>query len=308
MFGSQEPGIGNCVAVLGDRAVLVVDSALPSDARAMIATIRETTDTPVRYLLNTHWHDDHIWGNQEYVAAFPEIEILAHTDTRRDILARAVPGLRDNIAQLEVAVEDRETRLAAGVENEPAFRARLDAFRTALADFRAVRPQLPFVSIDGTMAIDLGGIEAHLIHPGRGHTRGDLVVHLPAERILITGDLLTHPVPAAAEAYPVEWVETMQALAELQFDTLVPGHGPVLEDRTYFDLVASLLDAVVRQVRRETDAAATLAETKERVDVSSLEARLTKGDERLARALARFFLDPAIEAAYGTLSGTGERD
>ena len=63
---------------------------------------------------------------------------------------------------------------------------------------------------------------------GRGNTGGDVVAYLPAEKILIAGDLLDHPVPYAFGGYPHEWIRTLQAMALLDFATVVPGHGRVL--------------------------------------------------------------------------------
>ncbi len=74
---------GNTTVIIGDREVLVVDSCyLPSSAREDIAQIRQWTDKPVRYLLNTHWHADHSRGNGTYANAFPSISIISQTATR----------------------------------------------------------------------------------------------------------------------------------------------------------------------------------------------------------------------------------
>src|SRR5262249_8763111 len=73
---------GNTTVIIGERAVLVIDSAyLPSSAREDIAQIRQWTQVPVRYLLNTHWHPDHVRGNAAYMDAFPGLSIIAHAET-----------------------------------------------------------------------------------------------------------------------------------------------------------------------------------------------------------------------------------
>src|SRR5215831_12940762 len=80
---------GNTVVVIGDAGVLVVDSCyLPSSAREDIAQIRQWTNKPVRYLFNTHWHNDHTQGNAVYVEAFPEISIIAQIETAKLIALR----------------------------------------------------------------------------------------------------------------------------------------------------------------------------------------------------------------------------
>jgi glyoxylase-like metal-dependent hydrolase (beta-lactamase superfamily II) len=75
---------GNTTVIIGERAVLVVDSSyLPSSAAEDIAQIRRWTDRPVRYVLNTHWHPDHQRGNSVYFDAFPGVTIVAHEETAR---------------------------------------------------------------------------------------------------------------------------------------------------------------------------------------------------------------------------------
>ena len=82
---------GNSVVVIGDDGVLVVDTGqFPVLARRMIADIRKVTDKPVRVVVNTHWHGDHLLGNAEYRRAFPGVAIVNHAETRR--LCEKVPG------------------------------------------------------------------------------------------------------------------------------------------------------------------------------------------------------------------------
>ena len=80
---------GNTTVVIGEREVLVVDTCyLPSSADADIALIRTWTDKPVRWVLNTHWHNDHVGGNQHYRLAWPGADVVGHEETRRMINGR----------------------------------------------------------------------------------------------------------------------------------------------------------------------------------------------------------------------------
>src|SRR5436305_15104090 len=77
---------GNTTVVIGERQVLVVDSCfLPSAAREDIAQIRQWSDKPVAFVLNTHFHNDHNFGNRIYMDAFPALTIIAHTETKKDM-------------------------------------------------------------------------------------------------------------------------------------------------------------------------------------------------------------------------------
>ena len=310
-FISSDRGIGNTVAILGDESVFVVDTATPSGAENVLAEIRQLTDKPVRHVINTHWHDDHIWGNDTYREAFPGVEIVAHPSTRRDIVEQAVPALAGNIGRLREMWSARDAILASGLENgesigadrRVALEQRQALFRGALADLETAVPALPTLTFDSALSLRSGEFEVQVLHLGRGNTGGDVVVFVPGEGVLITGDLLTHPVPAGAEAFIVEWVETMRRVRALGARVLVPGHGPVMRDYTYFDLVDELLQRVVAQARGAVDAGTSLETLQQEVDLGGLRARLTGGDEAIAQAFDRFFLMPALESAYGELSG-----
>src|SRR3712207_1660307 len=82
----MDPVESNSLVVVGDDGVLVLDAnRTPAGARSVIAEIRKLTDKPVRYVVNSHWHDDHVFGNQSYKEAFPGVEFVAHRNTREDM-------------------------------------------------------------------------------------------------------------------------------------------------------------------------------------------------------------------------------
>ena len=99
------------------------------------------------------------------------------------------------------------------------------------------------------------------------------MVYLPKERIVVTGDLVVHPIPYIYDGYPSEWMQTMQNLAQLDADAVVPGHGPILRDKTYIYLVRDLLKSAVDQMNaklRKTGPAMfrTLEDVKGAVDLT----------------------------------------
>ena len=92
---------GNTVVIIGDTGVLVVDSCyLPSSAREDIAQIRQWTNKPVRYLLNTHWHNDHNQGNAAYADAFPELTIIAQTEKNQVVPVNWFTTLSSNDVEM----------------------------------------------------------------------------------------------------------------------------------------------------------------------------------------------------------------
>jgi len=104
---------GNTTVVIGEREVLVVDTCyLPSSADADIAQIRRWTDKPVRWVLNTHWHYDHVDGNHRYRLAWPGAEVTAHEETRRMIDSRANSYVRRFVAPESSFGKQREACVA----------------------------------------------------------------------------------------------------------------------------------------------------------------------------------------------------
>ena len=96
----------NMLIVVNDDDVLLVDSSMyPSSARAVVSEIRKLTPKPVRYLVNTHWHDDHLFGNSVIQEAWPDVRIIAHANTRIDATSKAFGStpkvLEDRIALID---------------------------------------------------------------------------------------------------------------------------------------------------------------------------------------------------------------
>jgi cyclase len=252
---------GNTTVVIGEREVLVVDTCyLPSSADADIALIRGWTDKPVRWVLNTHWHNDHVGGNQRYRQAWPGAEVVGHEETRRMIDGRVPSYIRRFVAPDSTYGRQRETlrrttEIGVDEKGKPvdaaaraAAAASLAKLERAVGEFRAIVVEAPTVTFETGLRIDLGGRVVELKHLGRGNTGGDVVAWLPAERILVAGDLVDHPVPYAFAGYPGEWIGTLDRLAALDPEIVVPGHGEVLRGKGYIERVAALLRGLRRQV------------------------------------------------------------
>ena len=228
----------NSVVIINEADVLLVDShTSPVAAQILLEQLREITSKPVRTVVNTHFHFDHLHGNQIYPA---DVEIIAHEFTREavvsgastsgrayDTFVRAVP---DQVAALEEKI--------AASEDE-ADRKKLRGQLEITLEFRrateAVRPMPPTATLAKRMTLYRGEREIRLLFFGRGHTGGDVVVYLPKERILATGDLLTAGLPYMGDSFIPEWVETLEHLKTLEFDVALSGHGKAIRDTAKVD-------------------------------------------------------------------------
>jgi glyoxylase-like metal-dependent hydrolase (beta-lactamase superfamily II) len=193
-------GDPNTGIIIGDDAVLVLDTqATPVMAQDVIRRIREVTDKPIRYVLLTHYHAVRVLGASAYGAE----HIIASEDTLDLIKER---GEQDKASEI-----GRFPRLFRNVESVP--------------------PGLtwPTITFTGKMTLWLGQLEVQLLQLGRGHTKGDTVAWLPQQKILFSGDLVEFDAtPYAGDAYFTDWPQTLDNIAALQPQQLVPGRGPAL--------------------------------------------------------------------------------
>lgn len=191
----------NVTVVTGDGYALVVDTlSTAAQAGALAAGLAGLGVT--RYgIVNTHHHFDHCFGNATLTG-----EIWAHAETCR--------LLRD----------DPDALVAAAVE-------RHGADHPELADgLPSVRLRAPDHAVREPTTLDVGGRPVELVHPGRGHTAGDLVVRVPDADVLIVGDLVEQGAPPNFdEAYPLDWPDTVAALLPWATGPVVPGHGAVVD-------------------------------------------------------------------------------
>ncbi len=220
--------MSNAAIIEGDRDVLVVDSHVsPGGAWALREELKAITSKPIRWVVNSHYHFDHSHGNQVYG---PEVEIIGHDYTRTQMVAgksQDSPAREFFVGGVPNAIKTLEGRLAAATTAEE--RAQIDRQlaiqRNHLEGTNAVTPTPPTMTMSRTLTLHRGSREIQILFLGRGHTAGDVVVYLPKERIVATGDLLVEGTSYMGDAYFTEWIETIEALKRVDFDTVLPGHG-----------------------------------------------------------------------------------
>ena len=310
---------GNTTVIIGEREVLVIDSCyLPSSAREDIAQIKQWTNKPVRYLVNTHWHFDHTMGNGTYWEAFPGLTIIAHRETAKQSSGynpgwfERFPKRGDRLkAILDAGKDNNGKPLSEGDKKE--YAEAIAGIAPVQEEFRSIVDRSPTLTFDSEMRIDLGNREVRLMHLGRGNTAGDVVVYLPKERIIITGDLVVHPVPYFFGGFPSEFSKTLRRLDQLSFETMVPGHGEILrteKGKNYTRLLTDLLDVVTQKVSEETHrlgaGAANLPAVRESVqksiDVKTWRQKFANGVKEEEDAFDSTFA-ALITAAHGEVSG-----
>jgi len=295
----REGSGGNTTVIIGARQVLVVDTCfLPSAAREDIAQIRQWTDRPVTFVLNTHFHNDHNFGNRIYMDAFPAVTIIAQVETKKE-MDRFGPGSlqreeKDSYGNQQALHKMLETgKLPEGRplsdDDKKEIDTELARLPKIIEELKGVQFQSATLTFERGFTVDLGDREVQLKFLGRGNTPGDAVAYLPKEKILVAGDLVDHPLPNVYDGYPSEWIHTLESLAQLDANTIVPGHGPILHDKTYVYLLRDLMQSAVDQVNeklRQTAPAMfhTADDVKGSVDLTAFRQRFAGDDKDLAAA------------------------
>lgn len=236
-------GDPNTGIIIGDAAVMVIDTqATPVMAQDVVRRIREVTDKPIKYVVMSHYHAVRVLGASGYRQHGLE-HIIASKDTYELIAERGAFDMDSEIG--------RFPRLFQAVESVPGL-------------------TWPTIVFENEMTLWLGKLEVKIMQLGRGHTKGDTVVWLPQDKVLFSGDLVEFDAtPYAGDAYFQDWPHTLDKLAALQADKLVPGRGAALKTAEQVkaglegtrDFVQDLFAAVRQGVQQGKDLNAIYKET-----------------------------------------------
>lgn len=301
---------GNVVAIVGGDGVLVVDSGrFPALATRMIADIRRRTERPVRWLVHTHWHADHIAADGAFRAAFPGMTFVSTDFTRAKMLEKQADYLRDvakndagYVAQLREVLEKEKALPGENRRYLEREVADLELEARELDGARLVPPDLTFTD---ALTVHLGDRDVRIAFLGKGNTEGDAVVSVPDARVVVTGDLLVAPVPYGYGCHPKEWIATLQRLMAENAGAaaIVPGHGPVMHDWEYARKVIAALEEIRAQVAEAVRAGASLEDTRRRVRLDDVQRQFAGDDFGRGKAFRDFFAASAVERAWQEAKG-----
>lgn len=223
----------NAGIIIGKDGVLVVDTLISAkEGERFLADIRKVTDKPIKYVVNTHTHLDHAFGN--CVFAKLGATVISHTADRK-MLERIGAGTLKNIGNYGLKPEDM-----AGTE--------------------IVYPALAF---SDRMQIYLGDETVELIRVAPSHTEGSVVVYVPSQKLLFAGDILfTDFHPFMADGDISGWTKTIDALLTMDVEKIIPGHGPLSTKKDLRDMKEYLVqfDKKARELAaagKDVDAIAT---------------------------------------------------
>jgi glyoxylase-like metal-dependent hydrolase (beta-lactamase superfamily II) len=199
LYAFTAEGDPNSGIIVGDDSVMVIDAqATSAMAGELIARVAKVTDKPIKYVLLTHYHAVRVLG----ASAFKGAEILA-SDTTRGLIAER--GKQDMDSEI-----GRFPRLFRAPESIPGL-------------------TWPTVTFPDQISVWLGRREVRIMHIGRGHTAGDMIAIVPDVGVVFAGDLVEYKAACyCGDAHFTDWLATLDNLAEMQANALVPGRGAAL--------------------------------------------------------------------------------
>jgi cyclase len=305
-FGQAHPQIlTNCNAAIfvNSQEVVVVDAhSKPSAAAALVAQIKkEVTSKPVRYLVNTHFHWDHTQGDAAYRATGSKVEIIASEATKQLLAQSARNRLKDSldgVPQIIDALKMRSAKASTPREKE-SYEEQIRQAQAYLDEMKSFTPELPDITFAKSYQIKDRAFDIQIEFHGRAHTAGDVAVFCPQRRTVASGDAVIGWVPNIADGYPREWPRTIDSIAELSPDRVLPGHGPLQQDRQRMIQMRNYIEELTGLVESGKKAGKPLAELKATVTPSSVKSLGANGyGAYMAENLNRFSVYVGARTAF----------
>lgn len=277
----------NATIFVNSADVLVVDAhSKPSAAASLIAQIKtEITPKPVRYVVNTHFHWDHTQGNHAYRAAGGNIDFIASATTKQLMSQLALKRLQVTLDEIPKQIDELRSR--AGKATSAAEKSFCDEqvrqLQAYQAEMKSYTLELPTITFDNSYVVKDRAHDLHVEFRGRAHTAGDVVVFCPQQRVVSTGDMLHGFLPFLTDGFPKAWPETLNSVAQLGFDKVCPGHGPVQPHQVRLINMRDYLEELVEKVEGGKQAGKSIAELQGTITVASLKSLQSNGYAKYIR-------------------------
>ena len=247
-------GWSNAGLVVDGEASLLVDTLFDVPlTEEMLRVMRDAEPSATRHIdtvVNTHANGDHCHGNQ----LVEDAEIITSEATAKELVE--LPPER--LAELQRAFAEDDSRLGRFV------RKAFGAF-----DFEGIRHVEPTRTFSGELTLQVGDKAVELIEVGPAHTRGDVLVHVPADRVVYTGDILFVEGTPIVWAGPFSnWIAACDRLAAMDVDAIVPGHGPIT-DRRGAEAVKAYLAYVYDEARQRFEGGMSASEAARDIDLGA---------------------------------------
>lgn len=275
-FASDSQPDGNSTVFAGPKGLVIVDTGRHVEHAQALLDFAASRGQPIRAVVNSHWHLDHVGGNALLRERVPGLKVIASSAVAPAFSTWLAASRRDMQAELDSGRADAADRKMMRID-------------IALID--AGSRLVPDVALDGPRTIDDAGRPLQIGYERDAVTGGDLWVFDPATRVLASGDLVTLPVPFLDTACAPRWSAALARLEQVPFETLVPGHGAPM---TRADLARYRQDFdALLACAASNAAAATCADGW----IAGLGPLLPEAENRRAPGMIGYYLERHLRAA-----------
>jgi glyoxylase-like metal-dependent hydrolase (beta-lactamase superfamily II) len=254
-----------------------------------------------------------------FAKAWPEARFVAHEFTARLLDEQVRPYMGPG-CQAFVRAQSRGLHELLAEGKGPDGTALTDARRARLVDVLGeidksieecaeMRFRGSDVTFTDRLTLRLGGREAQVLFLGRANTAGDALVWVPDAKILATGDIVVFPFPFAFQSYISEWAAVLRRIEAMDVAALLPGHGPVMRDKTYVRTIAEFAESLDAQVKAQYRPGITVEQLRKAIDLEPFRKRIAGDDPFVNANFEPTFVMPALtralQAARGDLAAEG---
>ncbi|HMV08871.1 MAG TPA: MBL fold metallo-hydrolase [Cyclobacteriaceae bacterium] len=301
--------LGNGIAIIGTTGVFFVDTyTSPNYALEAINRLKKITNLPVRYVLNTHWHYDHMYGNYEFKLAFPECEFIMHDSTYYFLKTQVKPLIdqdleltKQGLAQFEKERKERKASNGLAITDSmvPYWDQLIEETKEVLADYRPVKLVNGDITFNDKLTLRWGNHTLKMMHLKQyAHSEGDVIVWIPEKRLVITGDIVVAPTPYETQPNAAGMVDALQYIINMNPAIVIPGHGPVQYDLSYVKLEKEAFEAYLREAEKAVQNNIPIQEASAYIKLDDLDYKFTKGDDLAKWAYRSYFRGHIISQVY----------
>jgi len=239
--------------IVGSSFITIVESQTDVFmAAALISEIRKNiSKLPIKYLIFSHAHLDHILGAGAFLKENPAIRIIAEQRAAAHIVMQgkseiesweAVIKLKINVAKDFAGTSKTQAQKSYFIQTA----SELDTYYRDVHSSKIVAPNLTF---SDSLTLDEDGLRMKLIYVGAGHTSGDIVVFIPEDRVLVTGDLVHDFEPLFQDADPDSWIRVLDKIKHMDFDYFVGGHGDMHKGKEIINNWSAFMQELISKIR-----------------------------------------------------------
>ncbi len=301
--------VGNVSIISTSEGLVLFDAGNgPKVANQVIQEIQKKTNLPVKYIIISHGHIDHTGGLETYRNIWPNLEIIGHHTL--------YPYMKRDVKRVKSFARDRHKRwlkrdsfmndVRSLYKDSPQIiryfgQYYIDDVKELAEEYEKTNVILPTITFSDSLDIRLGNRQLRVFKAGNANTPSDILLYLPDEKILFTGDVMTRPVPYGFTSYGKEWLEVLEKLKSLDIEWLVPGHGEPLKGNEYLHKFSDLFSLVIQQMKDGIKDGKSAKEIRSSISLGDIRNFFTQGDAVANFRLDTWFLDPFVSRNYKTL-------